>query len=500
MRIDSIRSDNSLLLLLKAIILLGSVALVALLYVAVVGYRDEQMGQMIIVGMFALAITVSIFLRPQYGAYILIITTYTYISTILTDRGFPSIYKMLLALVVVMLLAYYLVGRQTAIPLPGRYEWIMAFFIAAQLVSSLFARNRIDAQIAIEDQVKDLIIIYCIVYALYNPIFLKRAIWVLVITIAFLSFLGTYQVLTSNHSQTFFDLSRFQVQLVVDGITEARLSGPINRPNFWGQILAATMPLVIYLFLLEKRVIVKSLLVATMFSIIFSIFYTYSRGAVVALVATQILIVVERKVSLDIVFVIVIVLLISSSILSPAQLERFGSILLLTDENAGIQQDESFRGRTAELQAGLLMFRDSPFVGVGPSNYEANYLDYAERIGLETRNEERQAHSLYVEVFAETGVIGAIPFTVFFVMLHLEMRRLRQRLKEKDWHEAYMVVTALQMAVLSYLISSLFMHGAFIRLLWGIVALCIAAIYLFTAALKNDSDLIPSDQNLTVQV
>jgi O-antigen ligase len=340
-----------------------------------------------------------------------------------------------------------------------------------------------------------LIIIYCIIYALYSPQFIKHAIWVLVITMGFIALLGVYQVLTNTHAQTFFDLSRFQVQQVVDGVTESRLSGPINRPNFWGQMLAATMPLVVYLFLLEKRIVVKSLLVWVMFSLIFSIFYTYSRGALLALIVTQLFIVIERKVNFDIVFVIVLGVMLAWSILSPTQLERFSSILLLTDENAGAQQDSSFRGRNAELRAGLLMFSDSPLMGVGVSNYEANYLDYADRIGLETRNENRQPHSLYVEQLAETGLLGTIPFLSFFAILYLEMQRLRRKLKERGWSEEYMLVTALQMSVLSYLISSLFLHGEFIRLLWGLVALCIAAVYRYNTALKSDSNHLMSEQS-----
>ena len=71
------------------------------------------------------------------------------------------------------------------------------------------------------------------------------------------------------------------------------------------------------------------------------------------------------------------------------------SISDLADENA-TQESSSFRGRTSEMLAGLYMFADYPITGIGIGRYEANYLDYAKIIGLETRNEERQAHSLGV--------------------------------------------------------------------------------------------------------
>jgi hypothetical protein len=154
MRVEFIRSDNFLSLLLKGLILLGSISWVVLFYISLVGHRNEQMGQMFVAGTFALGITALIFLRPQFGAYILIVTTYTYISTILTNRGFPSIYKMLLVLVLITLVAYYLVGRKTTIPLPGRFEWILVIYIVVQMISATFARDHDAAQTAIEDQVR----------------------------------------------------------------------------------------------------------------------------------------------------------------------------------------------------------------------------------------------------------------------------------------------------------------------------------------------------------
>jgi hypothetical protein len=319
-------------LLIRGAVLLGVTAWIALIYAASIGYRDERLGQMILAGSLGLGLAALIFAQPQFGAYILMITTYTNISTILTKQGAPSVYKMLLALILITLLAYYLIRRRTAVPLPGRFEWLIVGYLAAQMLSSLFARDHAAAQVLIEDQAKDLVIVYSIIYSLYRPNFLKNALWFVVLTITVLALMGAYQVLTGNYHQTFFELSRTSLQAVVrDSTAEHRLGGPLGRPNFWGQMLAAVVPIVIYLFVLEKRLAVKGLLIGALFSIIFAIFYTYSRGAFIALVVTQTLILLERKIRLDAVLVLVVTILVSVQILSPTQMERLGSILVLAD-------------------------------------------------------------------------------------------------------------------------------------------------------------------------
>ncbi|WP_410964468.1 O-antigen ligase family protein, partial [Salmonella sp. SAL4447] len=53
-----------------------------------------------------------------------------------------------------------------------------------------------------------------------------------------------------------------------------------------------------------------------------------------------------------------------------------------------------------------------PLLGVGPGNYQHNFQTYSRRLDLWPRQEDRQAHSLYLEIAAERGVIGLAGFAL----------------------------------------------------------------------------------------
>ena len=82
--------------------------------------------------------------------------------------------------------------------------------------------------------------------------------------------------------------------------------------------------------------------------------------------------------------------------------------------------------RMAHWQAGWEMFRDYPFLGVGPGNYPAVYEDYyippwKEALG--------HAHNYYLNMAAEAGVPGLL---ALLLMLGLAFRGLRRRIRATD--------------------------------------------------------------------
>ena len=70
--------------------------------------------------------------------------------------------------------------------------------------------------------------------------------------------------------------------------------------------------------------------------------------------------------------------------------------------------DVSIRGRASEALAAVAMFRDEPLGGVGYGAYDRNYVEYSTPVGLDPRREERAAHSLYLEIAAELGLVGVV--------------------------------------------------------------------------------------------
>src|SRR6185436_7337012 len=280
-----------------------------------------------------------------------------------------------------------------------------------------------------------------------------------------LCLLGLYQHITGNYDQRFFGLASVQNQQVFGDSTTPRSSGPVNAPNMWGQILDSVMPLVLYRFFDEKGRLIKLLTIGIGFTVLMGILNTYSRGAYLALVVVIALIVVEKRPN-----VLALVALLGLGVtlvaaIPAAYAERFQTLSFLSpDSQNGIYQDSSLVGRSSEMLTGLYMFTSHPLLGVGAGNYATNYLKYAQIVGLEFRAEERDPHSLYIQVLAETGILGFVAFigVVLSVFMGLnKVKRLSSHLPKGQLLLPW--ISSLQVSIAGYLVAAVFLHGAYIR-------------------------------------
>ncbi|MBC8508964.1 MAG: O-antigen ligase family protein, partial [Chloroflexi bacterium] len=90
-----------------------------------------------------------------------------------------------------------------------------------------------------------------------------------------------------------------------------------------------------------------------------------------------------------------------------------------------------------------MMFRDNPIAGVGLDNYSVLYQSYSRQIGLDPRLQARDAHNLYLEVGAETGLLGLGVFSVLLVSMARGVIRGWNIFKEKNDQEYAGLVLAI---------------------------------------------------------
>lgn len=482
---------GNLLWLAIATIMAIGVAIVA-------GLRDPTLWVYGVLSILALAFAVIVFLRPQFAAYALILAIYLNISRQFTDRGYPSVILPLVGITFFSIVAYYVVSKRFPAKRlrTSRIEVLLIVYAIVVGLSFFAADDKSRALIKIFDLVKDITIVYCIMFAIQKVEHWKRAIWVIIIVIAFLCAVGLFQVITKNYASDFFGLAYVQMQEVVGGNAapsisnplKPRLSGPINAPNLWAQVVVAVFPLVIYRMIYEKRKIVKLLSLLILGLLLFELLFTYSRGGYLTLGLTVIAILLERRVNLIYIIAgLILVPLIVSQVAPPVFVERATSLAELSPtQDYGIYQDSAFRGRASEILTGVSMFADHPIFGVGVGNYENNYQKYTRLIGIEARAEERQPHSLYVQLMAETGIFGTLTFIGMVFLLLIELNRARNELtsyaKNGDMSSW---ITSLLVSVVAYLTTSLFLHGAYIRYYWVLIALAIIGINLASEISKN---------------
>jgi O-antigen ligase len=266
-----------------------------------------------------------------------------------------------------------------------------------------------------------------------------------------------------------------------------RVGGPINAPNLWAQVLVAMSTLVVFRVVYEKQTIKKFVALFMLGIFLYIILNTYSRGAylVLAIDAVLILFTFRKRFNVMIPLAGVALLIVLFSLVPATYRDRFVSLFVVTSDN-GIYQDTSLRGRSSEMLTGLAMFGEHPILGVGAGNYKPNYQRYAQLIGIEFRAEARDAHSLYVQILAETGILGITAFLgIIYFLFEALNRTCRDIARSPHLADWLPWISALRFAILSYLLTSIFLHNAYIRYLWILVAMALTGIQITYNLLMN---------------
>ena len=84
----------------------------------------------------------------------------------------------------------------------------------------------------------------------------------------------------------------------------------------------------------------------------------------------------------------------------------------------------SARGRIEGFKAGLMMFKRYPLTGVGVGNFITYRVSHVDGVAL-------QPHNLVGQVLGETGLVGAIAFLIFIVLILNTCRRIRKIFSEQ---------------------------------------------------------------------
>jgi putative inorganic carbon (hco3(-)) transporter len=244
---------------------------------------------------------------------------------------------------------------------------------------------------------------------------------------------------------------------------ENRAAGPFGEPNFFALTLASLVPLCMYLIGRGGRG--QYLGGVSVLCIIAGVLATGSRGgllaALFAIVAVGVA-VPYRKLRIAAALVVVAGLAVTPVFASQTK-------------SAGTR---SVGGRITENRIAIAMFKDHPLTGVGSGQYDFLYRDYARRIGNDPRY-FRQPHSLPLQIAAEQGLVGLLAWLVAGIVT------MRFAIRRGVW--GLPIGRAILLSIATYMIGSLFLHGAVLRLLFILIGLLFA----LAGALPKSRSAVP---------
>lgn len=181
-------------------------------------------------------------------------------------------------------------------------------------------------------------------------------------------------------------------------------------------------------------------LLASSLILTLALLMSWSRGAWIGFAAAIVVLALflpkRRWLGLLIVLVgsLIFLFLYRSNVLPAAvagRLSDFASDLSIGDVRGVHVTEENFAiiERLAHWQSGVGMAQDNLWLGVGFGNYEPAYDDYAL---LNWPHPLGHAHNYYLNILAETGIVGTIAYLVLWVVIFLQLIRLLRRL---SWPE-----------------------------------------------------------------
>lgn len=420
----------------------------------------------LLVGLVAISIAATIVLlsfdHPRWALVVALFLGWGYlpdVASLYHGNGMPLTGALLACLIVPLAIRW---GFRLERPrFPPTELALIGAFVLAMIVSTARSTDPSAGVQRLVLLVKD--VPFCILMLLLidRIEWLRRAAWAAVIAFGGLGALAAFQQLTHTYSRSYFGLAA--VQNDQGGLI--RSAGPLSTDWFGWELVPVTV-LALYLALGARtrniRIFAWTLFAGSLLGLIFS----FARASLIAICVAFVLAALLRRVRLTTIALGVAVCAAAMVLFLPASAK---TRLVQTVEpfigggSISQAQDVSVRNRAGENLAAVHMFFDYPILGVGPGNYPVLYTSYSQTIALDTRNEGRHPHNLYLEYLSETGIVGA---TLMFSLMGLALLgawRARRVFEGRD----RLLVEGIFVALVGYYINGVFLHpSGYSRYLW----------------------------------
>ena len=453
-------------------------ALAAILIGVVAGLAVQRFNQplLLAMGLVMVLAGLAMFWRLEFGLIALVFISYIRLSDVLVQyHGAPSIAKLFVVGLLGLILIRWLIFRER--PAPWSKAALLMGGYGLIILLSMFYAERPDRTVkALIDFAKDALIVLTIVMILYRGITLRRVVWALLAAGIFLGTITAFQALTGSYDNSFLGFAQSDA-LPAIGETGRRVAGPLSA-NYFALVLVALVPLALDRFWHEESWRLKVLAAWALVVSVISIAFTFSRGGFLALIVVLAIMIIYKRPKpshlLLVTFGAVAILILSPSQFA-SRIATLGDVLPFIN-NQEVEVESSFRGRLSEVTVAWQMFSDHPIAGVGYNNFNNHYLEYSEHLGLDQRREDRSAHNLYLEIAAETGVIGLVGFLILLGFAFAGLLDAYRKFSRHGLADYKYLTFAFMVALIGYLTGSLFLHLAFARYLWLLLGIAFAIV------------------------
>lgn len=351
-----------------------------------------------------------------------------------------------------------------------RRAWTAESRAAVALVGAVVLAGLVhstpDSRIEIIRQVTILIFVLVTIWFIRSHRDLERVIHVLVIVATLVAVQSILQRTSNatNVSDEWVAEAGAVLDVGESSGAVVRTSGTFSHPAWLGLFLSLTVPMTLFVvWTASSRLIAVGGFLSLVIQAL-GVFSTYSRMAYIGVAVGILLFAMRRRFGPGMIVAMILAGMAMFPLLPEAMRLRVYSIV-------DYQASSSSLTRIGQQMAGLLMFEHNPLLGVGPGNFEPQVMRYANHIPEIYNVQPIGAHNMYVEIAAETGMVGLAAAIWLLAVSWRDARRLRREAAASgDPHRA-MLFESLGIALIVFIVSAFFVHAQYRKEWWLLVAM-----------------------------
>lgn len=437
-------------------------------------------------------VLVMAFIRSEFATLAVMFVLYSNLSVILINQGLPAeIAGSFFLLLGIPLLKYLFVKHEGLVITPVLI--LMIAHIGVLILSGAFSQQpKATYERILSFVLEGLVLYFLIINTVRTEALLRKAIWMVLLAGIAMGSVTLYQGVTGAYDNDFggwaqvteSETSIGEEDFLGNQPTAPRVAGPVGEKNRFAQILVVLVPLAIGRLWAEQSIKLKAVAALAIIPIVGGALMTFSRGAGIGLVVTLVALVFMRMLPLRYVLVTVVGVIVIGVVLVPGYMYRITKLDVGGIAGGDVSEaDTSVQGRMTQYITATYMVADNPILGVGPGQAPRLITDYARGIGFRVLATGRRIHNMYLEEMVDTGLLGfgLLMAIIAVTFIQLAVFRVRYRITRPD---IVYTASSLMLSIVAYMATAMFLHLAYMRFFWTIMALAGAAIAVWTAMLE----------------
>jgi O-antigen ligase len=288
--------------------------------------------------------------------------------------------------------------------------------------------------------------------------------------------LTVYYSFTSVAEKLNLDFLIWPKYILTHAEFEGRSNGPFGHAPLFGTVIGMLLPVHFYFISTTNRNLVKWLLYASLLMGLAGLYFTYTRGAWLAGIASLVTAaVLNRQHYLKIMMPAVII----------APILAVGVLGIGQDKfmKERVENQDTIGSRFGTWVTALKVWQDNPLFGVGFYNYRSELMDYVEPLDLpvigtiEVANfRHNPPHDIYIGFLAETGLVGVGLQSAIYLTIFLTFRK-KYRWRSRGSHFATFVMPIFGGLFAGYLFGGLAIDYKFFSVVGALFYGCAGIMY-----------------------